>query len=954
MTAAVLRAPSAQLKKQLQALLECLKTSELAPSYEVMGSLAFLAVYVLGGFTFFPLLFCAILLHAHLTFPKQADTTPSSDNIQDSSDDGNNIKSTAALANLGENFRRGHEPDVAAGYYAVCREYVPGGVNGKPPERTTPAGTTVVAPESPSVYQSMYRSIFDRRQGPTLDPAKGNGKPVRRARNVFFVVLRHGHLMLYDDSEQLDPRHVISLEHHDVSIYGGEEEIPEGELFIKRNSIRLTRKPGIGDSLSDSKPFYFFSENCSDKEDFYFALLHNQEAKFDAVDSPPRPQQYDAKHIITLVQKLHSSEEDLQTRWINGLVGRLFLALYRTKEVEDFLRSKISKKIARVKKPAFLSRIVLRKIDVGEGAPYITNPRLKDLTIDGDCCAEADFKYGGNFRLEIAASARIDLGARFKAREVDLVLAVVVKKLEGHVLLKFKPPPSNRVWISFDSMPYIDMSIEPIVSSRQITYNIILRAIENRIREVIAETIVLPHWDDSPFTDTSNETFRGGIWARNTDDEAPKHMDVPDEAAEDEAEASTITLAPAPSPKSKEERTMSLPVLPGFDGQAPSFGKTATSAHALHNSADSATSTGVRRKPPEPPKAIRSGSFASAADPLVSMDHANVKREDKMEKDKKDLKYPDATSAMMAISQRSPPTSPIETPVGSFRDQPTLWEGRMSRSDSNSIVSTSSKPSSIAERTATPASLDGTVPTSTAPFTTNISLSSSTNTIASDHDNNNPMRSIGSDSRASTSSTDKKYSTASSIGAATAAAKKWGWNVLTRNADPNGNQKKPMTVDRAGTPERPIGRGQPLPPPGQPLPFPERKSQFSLPKRKPIPLQRAPPKDQTKSQDENAPALPQRRQDESNVADGKAQPLPRRKRQGAEIDGDGQVEGMLVVEAPIGSEPSSPLADGSKSFIDSSETSSESQGSFLLSKGITGDTVDGSDDAERTPATPLV
>lgn len=84
---------------------------------------------------------------------------------------------------------RTHEPDVCAGYFAVCREYVPGGVNGKPPDRTTPAGT-VVAVESPSVYQSMYRSIFDRNKttSPTIDAANNKNK---KARNVFYVVLRY-------------------------------------------------------------------------------------------------------------------------------------------------------------------------------------------------------------------------------------------------------------------------------------------------------------------------------------------------------------------------------------------------------------------------------------------------------------------------------------------------------------------------------------------------------------------------------------------------------------------------------------------------------------------------------------------------------------------------------------------------------------------------------------------
>ena len=870
-----------------------------------MGFLALILVYVFGGLTFLPLLLCALLLHAHLTFPQTTELPSSPKDISDPGDDGKTIKSTAALAKLGEKFQREHEPDVAAGYFAVCREYVPGGVNGKPPERTTPAGTTVVAPESPSVYQSMYRSIFDRRQGPTLEPGKGNGRPPKRARNVFFVVLRHGHLMLYDDAEQLDPRHVIFLEHHDVSIYGGEEDIPEGELFIKRNSIRLARKPDIENAISSPKPFYFFSENCSDKEDFYFALLHNQEAKSNASDGPPRPQQYDVKDIITLVQKLHSSEEHLQTRWLNALIGRLFLALYKTHEVEDVLRRKITKKIARVKKPAFLSGIVLRRIDLGEGAPYITNPRLKDLTVDGDCCAEADFKYSGNFRLEVAATARIDLGARFKAREVDLVLAVVIRKLEGHILVKFKPAPSNRVWISFESMPYIDMNIEPIVSSRQITYNIILRAIESRIREVIAETIVLPHWDDSPFTDTINQLYRGGIWAKGIDEQPPKHTNIPDEVVGDEAEPNTITLTDTSSPQPREDRTMSLSALPSSVDQVLGPRKAATSIHTFHDGANGAVSSGAQKKPPDLPKAIRSRSVASAADPLLSMDNAKIesRQHTTMDIDQKDRKYSDATQAMMAISQRSPPTSPMETPTGSSIDQPgSIFEHTTTLSSLNTSTETSSTHSRTSVN-ASPRLQD----TTTSPNHASASILSDR---ADTHSKVQPM--------------EKKYSTAS-LGAATAAAKKWGWSVITRSTYPADQSGQASTLDRVGTPEHPIGRGQPLPPPGQPLPFPERKSQFSLPRRKPIPA----PSQRTKSPIEKPLALPQRGQDESKSRNSNSNapppPLPKRRRQGSEIERDRHRKELLVVEVP--SEPSSPLVD---SFTGSSRNGPEERRSSSI------------------------
>jgi len=246
--------------------------------------------------------------------------------------------------------------------------------------------------------------------------------------------------MLFDDDEQLEVRHVVSLAHHNVSIYSGGDQTPEGELFIKRNALCLSRKTNVGELTPDgkaSKPFFFFSENCSDKEDFYFALLRSQERKIEADDNPPTPLQYEVKDIITLVQRLHSSEEHLQTRWINAIIGRVFLALYKTPEVENFIRAKITKKISRVKTPSFLSKIVLRNIDMGEAAPVITNPRLKDLTVDGELVVEADVRYTGNFRIEVAATARIELGTRFKAREVELLLAVVLKRIEGHAMIRY-------------------------------------------------------------------------------------------------------------------------------------------------------------------------------------------------------------------------------------------------------------------------------------------------------------------------------------------------------------------------------------------------------------------------------------------------------------------------------------------------------------------------------------
>ncbi|KAF7717259.1 Uncharacterized protein PECH_007536 [Penicillium ucsense] len=867
-----------------------------------MGPLiSFVAIYVLGGLTFIPLVLSIAFLYAYLTFPSVSSSARlhrhGAGGLRQPDDDEHSLKS--GTDHLAEEFHRAHDSEVATGYFAVCREYVPGGVNGKPPERTTPAGE-VVATESPSVYQTMYRSLFDRKQAPSIEPAKLNGKNVKRARNVFYIVLRHGHLMLYDDANQVDVRYVISLAHHDVTIHSGEGDIPEGELWIKRNAICLSRRlDSLGDLGGPTPPFFLFSENLSEKEDFYLALLRNQSKLWNSADRPPKRQDFDTKHVVSLVQRLHSSEEQMQTRWINALIGRLFLALYRTRELEHFIGGKIAKKISRVNKPNFISKIGLQKIDMGEGAPFLTNPRLKDLTVDGSCCVEADVQYAGNFRLEISVTVRIDLGQRFKAREVDIVLAVVLKKMEGHMLLRFKPPPSNRLWMSFESMPKIEMDIQPIVSSKQITFSPILRAIESRIREVVAESVVLPFWDDIPFMDTHGQAFRGGIWQRESDVNAPP-LEIPDES--ESAPATTQGLRDAPSLESlkvKDERIMSTPSL--SEQQAGSgrlkSRKTpnASTIDLLHGSSGTSTSVEKTSDSLPLPRAIRSQTFSNAAHPIVTTDNAN-----KVLTEVKSGDRNSATSAMIEISKRSPPTSPRRTPSSS----PPSLEIAVPE---NAIHSRSS---SIAE------SIDG------------VSLHSDQviqTPSSARFENTNPlgMRSLRGNSssslvseksrRRSTIETLGKQSDEKSIGNvaisnAAAAAKKWSWSVFgkgeTNHEDTSRSSASKLDV--------PIGRGHPHPLPGAPLPRPDKfalkRNSGTLPKRKPVGTQPSSPDKPTAEMTRPVPPppLPRRKTSTGPSRPVPPPPLPQRKPVVQPDGTGGSIDNLLVVQAPHDSAPDSP------------------------------------------------
>ncbi|KAH0263145.1 hypothetical protein KCU91_g12929, partial [Aureobasidium melanogenum] len=812
-----------------------------------------LLAYVVGGLTFIPLLALVLGAFAYVAFTKPVapvSTATPTDHVE-------STKTANTTDDLGDKSKENDgELDTAAAYFAVCREYVPGGINGKPPERSTPAGEVLIA-ESPSVYQSMYRSIFERGKTsiPTIEADKRDGKTVKKARNVFYVVLRHGHLMLYDDSEQVEVRHVVSLAHHDIDVYAGGDPVPEGDLWIKRNCIRLTRKPLAGEHAPSSKPFHFFSDNCSEKEDFYHALLHTQSSIINT-DPPPLPQRFETPDIIKLVQNLHSSDADAHSRWINAIVGRIFLAMYKTKDIENLIRAKINKKISRVPKPNLIASIDIMDIYMGDSAPIISNPRLKELTVNGDMTIELDVKYNGGFKIEMGAVARIDLGSRFKAREVSLIMAGELKKLSGHLLIRIKPPPSNRIWMTFETMPQVEMSIQPIVSSRQITYGVILRAIESRIREVIGETIVLPNWDDSPFLDTSKKEYRGGIFEPSPSDEEPTGIEKAAQADSGLVEAAAHELTNSAGDGDSEDiiiptlaetgaKTLSMPSLLE-PVQKLNFRKNArrSATSLLGESSESPTAASTSttavtpsspplrpRTPPGKPRNLRQNSFSAAATPLISTEGSNIEavRSHTKKKGQKDavelVKEVNSKAQSSATSPRVRETENV-LPI----DSETFSTLAMQEEEGESLLDPSilRRSSEPLEQHATKKQTEPQAP-ATADDVATTPRSPSVKSL---------------DTSASSGSTPSHLSTAAS------AAKKWGWQVLNRqngsSASTSGNSfglGKRFSTSSANTGSssvslpsqppnpaalkaallaQPMGRGMPLPPPGTPLPGPQK------------------------------------------------------------------------------------------------------------------------------------
>lgn len=809
--------------------------------------------YVLGGLTFVPLLLAAILIPAWYLLPKLDDDI----RIGGPARTGGKGKEVISVKAGDSTDEAPAREGAASGTFAVLRSYhvqaAMTALNAKTGNAANTNGTIEGVPENTgeSVYQSMYRSVFDRNKNTnSASPLRENEATAsdhtrlgRKAvgASVFHIVLRHGHLMLYDSTAQLEVRHVISLAHHSVSLSDGEdgEPIMDAELFIKRTAIVLTplqmQHGPLQPQSSRPKPFYLFSTLCSEKEDFYQALLSTRSV-------PPTPQSITPETAIKLQSTLHSSSLTPETRAFNALLGRVFLALHRTPYLETLIRTKIEKKIARVQKPALIAALAVKSIDLGDAAPILSNPRLRDLNISGELSLAFDLRYNGGVKVVISALAKLDLGPRFKIRTVELVLATSLQRMHGQMLVRIKPPPSNRIWFTFESMPEMDIKVEPVVSQRQITYTFILRAIEERIRGVIGETLVKPNWDDVPFFDTTSQVLRGGIWK--------------DEGGGGEGDAEPRDNEPqdANSMENKHEKTMSRPVLPP-DGDydmatssrsesialpaslrpesqanelkrrsvAPLPGAAAMKAAALASEADR-------------PRPLRSPSLTLPSPPLVVLDDAIPVRADDATLQppargwRSRPSYPppsrrDAAEGLREMRDRgaardagdSLSKSPSHVPVGQTEDDGSDVE-------SAAVLSTTLDNVSLTEMDGFDEQSLHTRAVSDAPP----SLASSVFTKRTDTASTSATAS--SSSLTGTSQQQRGKAILAATAAATNAARNWSWNVIAKRGSPNLTRSNGLGVPSHVTvgstssvmPGQPIGRGQPLPPPGQPLPGPKQ------------------------------------------------------------------------------------------------------------------------------------
>ncbi|KAF9951404.1 hypothetical protein BGZ72_007088 [Mortierella alpina] len=342
-----------------------------------------------------------------------------------------------------------------------------------------------------------------------------------RPKDSYYAVLRYDTLFLYESDQQRDCKFVVPMNLYEVKIFP--KNLPDNEVFNKEHPIQIKRKPDAPASASildnGQDEYYVFIHTPVVKEDWYLALLYASKLRKPGTKQKIQDKaQFDPEAIQNHIRTIHSDKHHENTRWFNSFLGRIFLGIYKTKKIQDVFIQKITRKTLKLKRPSFLGEIKVRSFNIGHSIPYITRTRLHELAVNGELSAEFHLAYRGGVRVEI----EVDVGV--KSMKVTIVLAVLVKSISGMMTLKIKAPPTNRFWIGFQEPPDMDIVIEPIVADKAIKLNVVLGAIEAKIREAMVEAIVLPNMDDYPFFDSRGT---GGIFEGDEEIE-PEHVNDSD------------------------------------------------------------------------------------------------------------------------------------------------------------------------------------------------------------------------------------------------------------------------------------------------------------------------------------------------------------------------------------------------------------------------------------------
>ncbi|EPX75033.1 uncharacterized protein SOCG_02512 [Schizosaccharomyces octosporus yFS286] len=454
--------------------------------------LSFLFVYLLGGLTFLPLL---ALIYLYLTFQSKTDDDRKEISIDDYkatvSDSQQNIVIQDWIR-LSPTFLNGNSGSVK------IQEIVDETSDGKIDSNTILSDLKLTTKEGKTTRYAL-----------------------KNPKNVYFVKLIDGKLLLHDPLNTHCLLSTLVLEDYHVSIHPS--EVSENEAFSNRNAILLEPTPKKSSSQSEeisveTQNLYFYARTPSKKEDWYFNIL-----SFSKSCPPLRPIDGPVNFDYDTVKNNLDNISSPELTWLNGFIGRIYLGIYKSEGFKNIVKHKLSRKLSKISTPEMMSEIQVTNVDVGESVPVVNNLDLISFSEAGELNVAADILYQGDCSFKAETSAKLSLGSRIPSKKVTFSLVIHLRHLSGRVRLLVKPPPSNRIWYGFYNEPKVDLHVEPIVFQKQLNNSYLLNFLRNKLLDLIFDTMVLPHMNDIAFFSDEPFPVKGGLY--NSKDS--KYYDAP-------------------------------------------------------------------------------------------------------------------------------------------------------------------------------------------------------------------------------------------------------------------------------------------------------------------------------------------------------------------------------------------------------------------------------------------
>ncbi|PRP87634.1 hypothetical protein PROFUN_04661 [Planoprotostelium fungivorum] len=329
------------------------------------------------------------------------------------------------------------------------------------------------------------------RKPPTEYPEKSKEQPAE-FKVWHWAVLRNNMLFQFQDDKAEACLKPFCLD--GCTVTTGQLKKNGRPLWRNTNWIILSHP--TRDMLPDTKTVHLVFKQAKDLEEWY--LLLTKAAKLGG--APTEAEKHQRKFWSTMAETLNNHETDHSPHWLTAIFCRIMWRIHDSAGFREFLMEKFQKKLNKIDKPSIVKRIMITDVYFGPNLPIFNSVKLLRVTEHGDLDVDTDFVYPGGFHLSVEADFEIPLAIR--KFTFPVVLSIEVKRIAGQAHIHFSAPPSSKFWLGFYNEPSVEVEVKTEIGEHkyEVLGNIpaLAKAIVNKIKIEILQSMVLPNMDDWP------------------------------------------------------------------------------------------------------------------------------------------------------------------------------------------------------------------------------------------------------------------------------------------------------------------------------------------------------------------------------------------------------------------------------------------------------------------------